>query len=172
MYDLQAETGRTMKVISIWQPWASLIVHGMKFFETRTWSAPKSVIGQTIGIAATKNILPDQRSAYLDEDFQRYFEQSGLPPLDDLPRGYLLGTVLLHSVELITQEFLDDITDEEKAFGWYGLGGYAWRLRYARQFDHPIPIQGKQGIYEWKGFDLDQPVIEQPEDVRDHLRVL
>ncbi|MBA8881780.1 ASCH domain-containing protein [Phyllobacterium myrsinacearum] len=161
-----------MKVISVWQPWASLIVHGMKFFETRTWSAPKSIIGQTIGIAATKNITPDQRSAYADPEFQRFYEQCGLPPLEELPRAVLLGTVLLDSVELITEDFLEEITDEEKAFGWHQLGGYAWRLRYARQLPHPIPIQGKQGIYDWKGFDKLQPVLEKPEDVRAYLQVV
>lgn len=146
-----------MKVISIWQPWAALVVHGFKFFETRTWPAPKSVIGQTIGIAATKNITPDQRHAAADPDFERWFEASGLPPLEELPRGYLLGTVTLDSVELVTEDFLDDITNEEKAFGWYHLGGYAWRLKHPRALAQPIPIQGKQGLYDYYGFDRDQP---------------
>lgn len=145
---------KTMKVISIWQPWASLIVHGLKFFETRTWAAPKSLIGQTLGIAATKNITPDQRATYADPNFQFFYEQSGLPELEELPRGYLLGTVTLDSIEEITQEFFDDITLEEQAFGWYNLGGYAWRLRDARPLVNPIPIQGKQGIYDWRGFDV------------------
>lgn len=144
-----------MKVISIWQPWASLIVHGLKFFETRTWPAPPSVVGQVIGIAATKNIIPDQRDAYNDPEFQFFYEQSGLESLENLPRGYLLGTVLLHSVELVTEDFLEEITREERAFGWYTIGGYAWRLRYPKLLSHPIPIRGKQGIFEYHGFGVD-----------------
>lgn len=143
-----------MKVISIWQPWASLVVHGMKFFETRTWPAPRSVIGQTLGIAATKNITPDQRSVYADPEFQFFYEQSGLPPLEELPRGMLLGTVTLDSIEEVTEDFIEDITLEERAFGWYQLGGYAWRLKHARPLKHPIPIKGAQGIYDWRGFDV------------------
>jgi hypothetical protein len=142
-----------MKVISIWQPWASLIVHGFKFFETRTWPAPRTAIGQRIGIAATKNITPDQRSAFADPLMQRYYDMTGLPEFEELPRGYLLGTVVLDSVELITEEFLDDITEEERSFGWFHIDGYAWRLRHPQRLEHPIPIQGKQGLYEWRGLD-------------------
>lgn len=142
-----------MKVISVWQPWATLQIAGFKIFETRTWPAPKSIIGQRIGIAATKNIIPDQRSACAEESFARFYEMTGLPPLEELPRGVLLGTAQLHSVEPVTSEFLEEITDEERAFGWYMPGGYAWRMRDPKPLAHPIPIQGKQGIFDWKGFD-------------------
>jgi hypothetical protein len=177
-----------MKVISIWQPWASLIVHGLKFFETRTWPAPPSVVGQPLGIAATKNIIPAQRDAYLDPTFAEFYEMSGLPPLEELPRGVLLGTVMLDSVELVTEDFLESITLEEQAFGWYQIDGYAWRLRHPRRLAHPIPLRGAQGIFEWKGLDnaeiheaafLDEtaqslstpPYKERPETLRSRLHL-
>src|SRR5690606_11473579 len=99
------------------------------------------------------HITPHQRLAYSDPDFQKFYAMSGLPPMEELPRGMLVGTVTLDSVELITEEFIEDITLEEQAFGWYHLGGYAWRLRNARPLVNPIPIQGKQGIFDWRGFD-------------------
>jgi len=33
-----------MKAITIKQPWASLIVHGIKDIENRTWSCPKKYL--------------------------------------------------------------------------------------------------------------------------------
>lgn len=93
----------------------------MKFFETRSWAAPRSLIDQTLGVASTKQITPDRRVAYADPNFQRFYALSGLPPLDELPRGMLLGTVTLDSVERITEEFVEDITLEEQAFGWHEL---------------------------------------------------
>lgn len=140
-----------MKVISIWQPFASLIVEGCKVFETRSWPAPKSVIGQRIGIASTKNIVPGQREHCADERFQRFFEGTGLISWDQLPRGYLLGTVILDSVEIMTSDLMDDVSDEEQSYGWWDVGFYAWRLRDPQKLIEPIPIQGKQGLYEWKG---------------------
>jgi len=142
-----------MKVISIWQPWATLIVQGFKLFETRTWAPPRSVIGQRIGIAATKNILPQQIAAFNEPEFQFFYKTLDLPTMQELPRGYLLGTVELHSYEVITEEFLDDITREERSYGWFKPGGFAWRLRNPELLEHPIPIKGAQGLYEWKGFE-------------------
>lgn len=37
-----------MKAITIKQPWASLIVHGIKDIENRTWACPKKYIGQRV----------------------------------------------------------------------------------------------------------------------------
>lgn len=140
-----------MKVISIWQPWASLIVHGFKSIETRSWAAPKSLIKETIGIAATKLVRPEQRIAAQDPEFLRFYEKTGMPDLDQLPHGAVLGTAVLNSCDVITEEDLEDITEEEQAFGWYTPGRYAWRLRYAKPFDYPRPARGAQGIWEWRG---------------------
>ena len=37
-----------MKAITIKQPWASLIVHGIKNIENRTWPCPKKYLGQKV----------------------------------------------------------------------------------------------------------------------------
>lgn len=47
-----------MKALTLWQPWASLIALGVKTIETRSWAAPKSLIGQRIAIHASKRGLP------------------------------------------------------------------------------------------------------------------
>jgi hypothetical protein len=146
-----------MKVISIWQPWASLIVHNHKFNETRGWAAPKSLIGKTIGIASTKVIRPEQRVAYLDPSFQNAYQRLNYPCLDQLYCGYLLGTALLHSCEVSTPEQEEDMTEQELAFGWYGQGRYIWRLRQPRALVQPIPVRGAQGIWD---FDVNGALTE------------
>lgn len=146
-----------MKVISIWQPFASLLVHGHKMVETRGWPAPASLIGKRIAIASTKNIRPEQRVHYVDPAFQRAYLKYGLPALDRLPHGYLLGTVLLHSCDVITVDDLDDITDDEKLFGWWTPGRFAWRVRDPVWFKHPFPVRGQQGIWD---FNL-EAIVEQ-----------
>lgn len=42
-----------MLALSLWQPWAELIVSGAKTIETRSWAAPPNVIGQRIAIHAS-----------------------------------------------------------------------------------------------------------------------
>jgi activating signal cointegrator 1 len=53
-------------VISLWQPWASLVALGVKTIETRSWPAPKSVIGQIIAIHAAKRGFLTHRGRFFD----------------------------------------------------------------------------------------------------------
>lgn len=139
-----------MRCISIWNPFALLIVKGFKVFETRTWAAPKTLVGQRIGIASTKVINPAQRHHFDDPEFQRFYEKLLLPDrLADMPNGYLLGTAVLDAAELMTPELLDDVSMEEQAYGWWELGGWAWRLTDPVEFEEPIPVRGAQGIWNW-----------------------
>lgn len=140
-----------MRCISIWSPWANLVIAGHKSIETRSWAAPKNLIGQTIGIASTKIITPGQRSAMSEPRFVKHYEKTGMPPIEELPLGFLIGTAFLHSCDFMTEDDIEDITDEELAFGWYEPGRYAWRFRYPRAFARPIAIRGAQGIWSYDG---------------------
>lgn len=137
-----------MKAISIWQPFAQLLVTGNKVFETRTWPASQSLIGTRIGIASTKVIRPEQRQWVQQPFFAECYERTLLPPLEELLHGYLLGTVILDSVELMTEEFIADVSDEEQAYGHWQIGNYAWRMSHQIPLITPVPIRGMQGLFE------------------------
>jgi hypothetical protein len=47
-----------VKVLSLHQPWASLIALGVKTIETRSWRCPPALIGQRIAIHAAKRLAP------------------------------------------------------------------------------------------------------------------
>lgn len=182
-----------MKVNSIWQPYASLAVHGFKTIETKVWPAPSTILGQRIGIASTKTIKPEQRATLQDLEFLEYYSRLGLPlDIEELPHGYLLGTVIIDSCDLVTAEALEEISEEEQMYGWYEVPGrhvYAWRLREPKPLAHPIPIRGAQGIYDWNGVLPDGETNNEAEavlkaahadngstprnpDIRRHLRVV
>lgn len=140
-----------MKAISIWEPFATMVVKGFKVFETRTWPAPKSLIGQRIGIASTKSIRPEQRAYFQDEEFQTNYQRLELPErIEDLRHGYMLGTVVLDSVELMTEEFMDEVSNEEQSYGFWEEGNYAWRLVSPIEFSQPFVIRGAQGFWDWR----------------------
>src|SRR6185312_15053079 len=61
----------SIRTISLTQPWASLVMLGAKKIETRSWPAPKAMIGQRIAIHASKGFPPDARDACLDPFFFR-----------------------------------------------------------------------------------------------------
>ena len=141
-----------MKAISIWQPFATMIVKGYKVYETRGWPAPPSVFGQRIAIASTKVIRPEQRQHFADPEFQKHYEWLQMPQrIEDMPLGYVLGTVVLDGVELMTGEFMDGVSLEEQSYGFWTEGNYAWRLLDPVEFPVPIAVRGGQGLYNWSG---------------------
>ncbi len=78
-----------MKAISLIQPWAWLVTAGSKRIENRTWHLPKSMIGQTVLIHASKT---DPRKF---PDVHKFMEFVGLR--EDIPseafsmRGGVVG---------------------------------------------------------------------------------
>lgn len=134
-------------MISLWQPYASLLIHGFKINETRPFPCP-SLIGQRIGIASTKTIKAEQRKLFANAEFQSYYEQTGLPlVLDDLPHGKILGTIEIASCEKITEETLEEITEEEELYGDWRPGRFAWGTRDPIALPEPVPVMGQQGIW-------------------------
>lgn len=138
-----------MKVISVWTPWSSLIISGHKKVETRSWPAPRSLIGTRIAIAATKTLKPEQRAAYIEPSFQQFYGLTSLPDLDSLPRGAIIGTIILTSCEEMTDQMIQTTDPAEKAFGDWRPGRFAWRMTEPQPFDLPVAVRGAQGIWVW-----------------------
>ena len=147
-----------MKAISLWQPWASLIMTRGKTYETRSWAT--NYRGPLV-ICAAKGGLP---KAELIHQLCCWSFQGGLAPLvgkpldlsaktwsgveiGNLPFGMALGVV-----DLVDCIKTDDITQAQigtdRPFGDFGLGRYAWRLENVRPFEKPLPVKGKQGFFD------------------------
>lgn len=144
-----------MKGISIWQPHASLLMSGLKPFETRSWAAWKALIGQRVWIHAgkatddlddmTKYLCDHAEGGPLDPSWEAYraaLRQIGFQHLRELPRGCLLGTAVL--AESIPTEALTD----PGPFGNFAPGRFAWRMVDSILLPEPIPFTGKQGFFE------------------------
>lgn len=138
-----------MKALSIWQPWASLIITGRKRIETRSWAAPSWIRGKRIAVASTKQVQRQQKMAITEPSFSRHYMDSGLPALDDLPKGVVLGTVLVVDCRAMDHALIGDLTEQELAYGWYSPGRYAWFLDQPEAFEKPIPVRGGQRLWNW-----------------------
>ncbi len=128
----------TLKCISLWQPWASLITDGRKQIETRHWPAPAWLIGAELAIHATK---------YVDRCMCASWGYSA----DSIPRGAVLGIVRLDKCERFTQDFYKEIMlYQEGRYGDFTPGRFGWFLTLVRKFDKPFPQKGAQGIFNWE----------------------
>lgn len=133
-----------MKAISLLQPWATLVVLGVKTIETRSWGTRhrgEILIHASQGKAGSifTNELP----------FKKY-----IPEFSKLPFGAIIGQATITDVVRInelglTDEVMNRLTMEEKAFGDYSEGRYAWLLQDCIKFDNPIPARGSLSIWDY-----------------------
>lgn len=135
-----------MKTLSLLQPWASLVVMGAKKIETRSWRTAHrgellihASLGKKGGAMATQ--LP----------FKKYITH-----FTALPFGAIIGRVRVDDIIPVEALQLSDIrlnalTLEEKAFGDYGRGRYAWMLSEPLMFNEPVFIRGSLQLWEYTG---------------------
>lgn len=146
-----------MKVLSLLQPWASLVVMGAKKIETRSWNTKYR--GPLL-IHASLGKKPAHREITMD--FQQEFYSLQIPKYEDLPFGAIIGSVnLRHCVkseycfEGNKFEWTDykctgqTLTAQEIAFGDYSPERYGWLLTDACRFKTPIPAKGALSIWEF-----------------------
>lgn len=134
-----------MKAISLWQPWASLVIVGAKQYETRSWKT--SYRGTLVIHAASKWNAELETIARLD-NFTMSLIHAGLHPLK-LPRGVALGTVeLIDIIPTETLVFKEGLDAKEQAFGDFSPGRWAWKLANPVMFPEPILCAGHQRLWE------------------------
>lgn len=135
-----------MRGFPLWQPYASLVVHGAKRIETRHWPAPPDVIGQTIAIYATKGVGPGGEREYrarLESDpFRAVLEELAVDA-GALPRGAVIGTAVVARTTAMYPSAIRQLRERnprEFAFGHYAAGRFAWVLRDPVVIE-PIPFE-------------------------------
>lgn len=140
---------RTIKAISLWQPWASLMAAGFKLHETRHWSTDYR---GPIAIHAVKTLdlagAPDQlcRSAF------------GAAWMAELPLGAVVAIGRLRGVRHAS-DIEDRTTRADRAAGNFAIGRFAWEIDQLRALGAPIPLVGRQALFNWAP----------PDDLEDRL---
>jgi hypothetical protein len=162
-----------MKALTIWQPWASLIVAGAKPYEFRGWRAPRSLIGQRIVIHAGAAKVPATEVVKLfvalrDRDLGEPHRiaaamtclapEKALPILarawspgeeGPLPTSAGLGTAILGEPRNgfdIAEEFgVPRVNDSDRD----EKANWGWPMLEVERWDFPVPMRGKQGFWNW-----------------------
>jgi len=139
-----------MKAITLWQPWATLVAIGAKRLETRSWST--DFRGPLVIHAAKKRdadlnemCVSNPRFAYTLKDFRDSRGHFGFP------LGCALCVVDLIDVIPLGSLAAPLFSRQERAFGDFSAGRYAWKLDDVRPFPEPIPWRGAQGLWTYDG---------------------
>jgi hypothetical protein len=133
-----------MRALTIWQPFADLIVSGRKRVENRSWAPAASAIGQRIAIHAGKARWSPPTPIAPDGG-----------PWPDGPRGVVVGTAVLLGVTAPAgdgrqvprgiSDVLDPIVESDP---FADPQSWRWILVDPITID-PVPARGAQGLWRW-----------------------
>ncbi len=140
-----------MRVLTLTQPWASLVAIGAKRFETRSWGT--SFRGRLAIHAATGFPAWARRTCLENEYILDTLVEQGLD-VPDLPLGQII--TVCHLVSAVPVEKSPwVISEREAAFGDYRAGRFVWYLDDVRQLPEPIPARGALGLWTFAHPALD-----------------
>lgn len=130
-----------MQAISLKQPWAQLIVIGVKHAETRSW--PTEYRGE-IAVHASKAFPNWMRAeTWNNEMFREPLNEAGFGP-KDLPLGAIVGTVEITGCYRSEEAGSMGIYHHslEWRYGDYTPGRWFWTLANPVMWDKPKPCRG------------------------------
>ncbi|MGB6296551.1 MAG: DNA N-6-adenine-methyltransferase [Rivularia sp. (in: cyanobacteria)] len=131
----------TLKAISLWQPWASLIPLGLKHYETRSW---KTKYRGKLLICSTAKSTKTQHLHYL-----KICNDIELPEWNEtnFPHGCAIAVCDLVDCIEITPEFIAQQSQTEILCGNWQVGRYAWKLENIQPIAESFAVKGKQGLF-------------------------
>lgn len=132
-----------MRILTLTQPWASLVAIGAKRIETRSWATKYR---GPIAIHAAKGMTSGDRLVCFNRPFSQHLDEWCLTA-NTLPRGAIVAVATLDKI--VTTEYaltMSSMTNDERAFGNYKPDRYAWLLSDVRHLREPIACKGALGL--------------------------
>lgn len=126
-----------MKVLTIRNPWANLIVDGYKKYEFRSWKTNY------------RGKILIHSSANLEKNMVSRFQEYNL----DYINGAIIGEAEITDCILVDEEFNKELISINPIV--YGKSNhtetYAWKLENIKKYDNPIYIKGKLSLWNYEG---------------------
>lgn len=124
-----------MKVLTIKEPWATLIIDGHKKYEFRSW---KTNYRGKILIHAGMSLEKDMLNRFKDYDLT-------------YSKGEIIGEAMLTDCIFVTEEFQEELRkiDATVYARSNHIEKYAWKLENVKKYKKKIPIKGKLGLWNY-----------------------
>ena len=124
-----------MKVLTIKEPWASLIINGYKEYEFRSWKT--NYRGRILIHAGLT----------LEKDASKMFKDYNL----NYDKGEIIGEATLTDCILVTDKLENSLYNINPLV--YAKSEhpkvYAWKLDNIKVYDKRIPLRGKLGLWNY-----------------------
>lgn len=130
-----------MKVLSIIEPWATLIASKQKHIETRSWKT--SYRGELYIHASKKHINSK------DTKIQELLK---LLPSTEMNYGKIICKCQLVDCIYMDEKFINEIKQNQQEYmcGDYQIGRYAWILENTELINPKIDAKGKLNIWNFE----------------------
>lgn len=125
-----------MKVLTIKEPWASLIINRYKKYEFRSW---KTKYRGKILIHAGMSLEKDAAKRFSEYNLEYY-------------KGAIIGEATITDCILVDTKFNEELRKINPLV--YARSNhvetYAWKLENIKKYDKPIYIKGKLGLWNYE----------------------
>ena len=166
-----------MKALTLTQPFATLVAIGAKKIETRSWAtsyrgplAIHAAAGYGKGGMRAHKVLcgTEPFCSVLNAACKAHYDAldksrgvlRAMVESPFMPTGAIVATCTLAHCIQIDEGWLAYrdpgvdwwvVTDQERAFGDYTVGRFAWLLADVKALETPIPARGALSLWTWDG---------------------
>ena len=142
-------TEEPLTVITLWQPWATFIIKGIKTYETRSWytshrgkilihAAKRKINWDELDIESLEEIYPDVRAW-------------------EYPLGAIVGETELVECRQCGAVRVP-VSESDRLTGDWSDGRYAWEMRNVKPLFIPN-VKGKQGLWKYEPLIITDAVL-------------
>lgn len=134
-----------VKTLTLTEPWCSLVAHGTKRMETRSWRTDyRGPLAMHAAKALPKNLNElCQQPAFREALHRDHWREQAW----QFPTGHILAVVLLD--EVLPAEQVRP-SAREQTFGDFSRGRYAWLFSAVYRLVTPVPARGVLGLWDWQ----------------------
>ena len=134
----------TLPALTMTEPWCSLMAEQQKWIETRTW---RTTYHGPVALHAASTLPRDLDALCQQEHF---YEALALSHFRGgrwtFPVKHVLAIGMLD--EVLPTEAIQ-VSEQERAFGNYRAGRYAWRFSAIYRLNTPLRARGSLSLWQW-----------------------
>ena len=132
--------------ISVRQPWATLLAHSLKHYETRSW---RTRYEGPLAIHASARFAPEDYAWTIQTPAVcKLLAKCGYTDASQLPLGCLLAAGQLVGCWPTRTFPVAGLSRVERTLGDFSPGRWAWRLSNVKLLSQPIPYKGALGLWQ------------------------
>ena len=140
-----------MKALTIWQPYAALLITDIKKYETRGWATkyrgPIAIHAAKKPIKEEARMIPEEVQGAINMIVHRSGNKI------KFPLGAIVGTAELVDCHRIDEVFIATLPEDEKTMGDFTIGRYAWEFINKSTETQRQDVTGGQGLWNWNRGD-------------------